>query len=83
MAKAGTYKTGNSFKANVYLLSEEEGGRKKSFVSGFRPQCFVRTADVAADLILPKGVKVAMPGDNLEFKIRLNSELALEKGKNI
>jgi len=80
MAKAGTYKTGNSFKANVYLLSEEEGGRKKSFVSGFRPQCFVRTADVAADLILPKGVKVAMPGDNLEFKIRLNSELALEKG---
>jgi len=80
MAKAGTYKTGNSFKANVYLLSEDEGGRRKSFVSGFRPQCFVRTADVAADLILPKGVKVAMPGDNLEFKIRLNSELALEKG---
>lgn len=80
MAKAGTYTTANSFKANVYLLSEDEGGRRKSFVSGFRPQCFVRTADVAADLILPKGVKVAMPGDNLEFMIRLNSELALEKG---
>jgi len=80
IAKPGTVTTGNSFEANIYLLSEEEGGRKKSFVSGFRPQAFMRTADVAADLILPREVKVAMPGDNLQMMVRLNAPLALEEG---
>ena len=80
MARPGSLSPGNCFEANVYLLNEDEGGRRKSFVSGFRPQCFIRTADVASDLILPKDVKVAMPGDNLLFRIRLNAPLALEIG---
>jgi elongation factor Tu len=62
------------------LLSEDEGGRRKSFVSGFRPHCFMRTADVAADLILPRDIKVAMPGDNLQLMVRLNAPLALVIG---
>jgi len=80
ICKPGSLKTGNCFEANVYLLSEEEGGRRKSFVSGFRPQCFLRTADVAADIILPKDMKVAMPGDNIDLRIRLQAPLALAEG---
>ena len=80
IAKPGSIKTGNCFEAQVYLLKEDEGGRRKSFVSGFRPQCFMRTADVAADIILPKDIKVAMPGDNLNLRIRLNAPLAISEG---
>ena len=81
IAKPGSVKTGNCFEAQVYLLKEEEGGRRKSFVTGFRPQCFMRTADVAADIILPPDVKLAMPGDSLNLRLRLNAPLAISDGK--
>ena len=80
VAKPGTFKSGDCFEAQVYLLKEDEGGRRKSFTTGFRPQCFLRTADVAADLILPKEAKVAMPGDSLLLRMRLNAPLAVSEG---
>jgi elongation factor Tu len=68
------------FEAQIYIMKEEEGGRKKGFYTGFRPQVFLRTADVAADIILPPQLKIAMPGDNLTVKFRLNNPLALHSG---
>lgn len=61
-------------------MKEEEGGRKKGFYTGFRPQVFLRTADVAADMILPDNVKMGMPGDNLTVNFRLSEKLCIEPG---
>ena len=80
IAKPGSLTTHLCFEAQIYVMREEEGGRKKGFYTGFRPQVFLRTADVAADIILPKEVKIAMPGDNLTVKFRLNNALALNAG---
>jgi len=80
IAKPGSLSTHLCFEAQIYVMREEEGGRKKGFYTGFRPQVFLRTADVAADIILPKDVKIAMPGDNLTVKFRLNNPLALHSG---
>jgi len=80
IAKPSSLTTHLCFEAQIYVMREEEGGRKKGFYTGFRPQVFLRTADVAADIILPKEVKIAMPGDNLTVKFRLNNALALNAG---
>lgn len=80
LAKPGTLNTGICFEAQVYFLTEEEGGRKKGFYTGFRPQCFIKTADVACDIVLPPTQQVAMPGENLTIKVRLSNALPLENG---
>lgn len=66
--------------ANIYCLKTEEGGRKNPFVSGYRPQLYFRTADTAVEIALPDGVKIAMPGDNLTIKAKLNFPLAIYQG---
>lgn len=80
VCKPGSKKLGQCFEAQVYFLSQEEGGRKTGFYTGFRPQCFLRTADIACDVVLPDGMKIGMPGDNLSVKMRLNHPLPMENG---
>ena len=80
LAKPGSLNLGVCFEAQVYFLTEEEGGRKNGFYTGFRPQCFIRTADVACDIMLPPTQRIGMPGDNLTVKMRLSSKLPLETG---
>lgn len=67
----GTIKPYKKFQAKVYVLSAEEGGRKKSFISNFKPQFFFRTANVTGTILLPEGVAVVMPGDSLHFTVEL------------
>ena len=68
------------FKAEVYVLSKEEGGRHTRFVSGYRPQFYFRTTDVTGVIELTDGVEMVMPGDNATFKVELISPIAMEKG---
>jgi len=69
-----------NFTAEIYVLKADEGGRSKPFFSGYRPQAFIRTADCAADVILPDGVEMAMPGDNLEVNMKLHVPLPILEG---
>ena len=80
MCKPGSQTASHCFEASVYFLREEEGGRKRGFYTGYRPQIFIRTADIAADLVLPKNVKIGMPGDNLTIKVRLSVPISLQTG---
>ena len=80
ICKPNTQKTAVCFEASVYFLTEEEGGRKRGFYTGYRPQAFLRTADIAADIVLPKNVRIGMPGDNLTVKIRLSVPMAIHEG---
>ena len=66
-----------NFDAQLYILKPEEGGRSKPFVTGYRPQCFVRSADVAVDITLPEKMQMALPGDNFEAKMKLTFPLPL------
>ncbi|CDI80536.1 elongation factor Tu, putative [Eimeria acervulina] len=68
------------FSANVYVLKEEEGGRKKPFFTYYRPQAFIRTGDMACTITLPEGKEMAMPGDQLEVEVELLHPLPLEQG---
>lgn len=80
LAKPKTLTVHTVFEANIYCLKTEEGGRKNSFASGYRPQMYFRTADSAVEIALPPGVKIAMPGDNLSIKAKLNFPLAIHQG---
>ncbi len=68
------------FKAEVYVLSKEEGGRHKPFFNGYRPQFYFRTTDVTGDIKLPDGVEMVMPGDNVSMEVKLINPIAMEKG---
>ncbi|MBD5607299.1 MAG: elongation factor Tu [Desulfovibrio sp.] len=68
------------FKAEVYVLSKDEGGRKTAFFSGYRPQFYFRTTDVTGVIELPEGVDMVMPGDNVSFTVELIAPIAMEKG---
>ncbi len=68
------------FKAQVYVLTKDEGGRHKAFFPGYRPQFYIRTTDVTGDISLPEGVEMVMPGDNVELTVKLIYPVALEKG---
>lgn len=81
LAKPNSIEIRRSFSAEIYVLKPEEGGRSKPFVTGYRPQCFIRTADQAVDLTLPEGVQMAMPGDNITVTMKLNAPLPLVKGQ--
>jgi elongation factor Tu len=68
-----------NFKASVYVLKKEEGGRHKPFFDGYRPQFYFRTTDVTGDIKLPEGVKMVMPGDSVEMVVNLITPIAMEK----
>lgn len=80
LAQPGTCTPHTEFKAPVYVLTKEEGGRHKPFFSGYRPQFYFRTTDVTGTLELPAGVEMVMPGDNVELTVKLISPIAMEKG---
>jgi len=69
-----------NFKAQVYVLKKEEGGRHTPFFKGYRPQFYFRTTDVTGNIILPEGVEMVMPGDNIELEVELISTIACEEG---
>jgi elongation factor Tu len=77
----GSVQTHTEFKAEVYVLSKEEGGRHTPFVSGYKPQFYVGTADITGEVQLPEGIEMVAPGDNTEFDVTLVSPVVLEKGQ--
>jgi elongation factor Tu len=79
IAKPGSITPHTKFKANVYVLKKEEGGRHTPFFKGYRPQFYFRTTDVTGEIILPEGVEMVMPGDNIEMEVNLGKEIAMEK----
>ena len=80
LAKPGSITPHTKFKAEVLVLSKEEGGRHTPFVTGYRPQFFFRTTDVTGSVKLPEGVEMVMPGDNANLNIELIMPIAMEKG---
>jgi elongation factor Tu len=80
LAEPGSTKPHTEFKCETYISTEQEGGRHKPFFSGYKPQFFVRTADVTGEVTLPKGVEMVMPGDNAEMTVKLIAPLAIEEG---
>ena len=80
LAKPGSVTPHKNFKAQVYVLSKEEGGRHTPFVSNYRPQFYFRTTDVTGIIKLPEGVEMVMPGDNIEMIVELISPIAIEQG---
>ncbi|TWT11913.1 elongation factor Tu [Planomicrobium sp. CPCC 101079] len=80
LAKPGTITPHTEFKAEVYVLSKEEGGRHTPFFTNYRPQFYFRTTDVTGVCNLPEGVEMVMPGDNIEMNVALISPIALEEG---
>ncbi|MCZ6675399.1 MAG: elongation factor Tu [Verrucomicrobia bacterium] len=81
LAKPGTIKPHKKGKAEIYILSKDEGGRHTPFFDGYRPQFYFRTTDVTGDVKLPDGVEMVMPGDNLGLDVQLNKPIAMEKGQ--
>ena len=79
LAKPGTVTPHTQFKAEVYVLSKDEGGRHTPFFKGYRPQFYFRTTDVTGDITLPEGVDMVMPGDNISFEVNLITPIAMEK----
>jgi elongation factor Tu len=81
LAKPGSIKPHTKFKAEVYVLSKDEGGRHTPFFTNYRPQFYFRTSDVTGTLTLPAGVEMVMPGDNVSVDIELQKPVAMEKGQ--
>lgn len=80
IAKPGSIKPHTKFKAEVYVLTKEEGGRHTPFFTGYRPQFYFRTTDVTGVADLPTGVEMVMPGDNIAIEVTLITPIAMEKG---
>ena len=80
LAKPGSVTPHTKFKASVYVLTKEEGGRHTAFLSNYRPQFYFRTTDVTGVITLPAGVDMVMPGDNVELSVELIHPIAMEKG---
>jgi elongation factor Tu len=80
LAKPGSIKPHTNFKANVYVLTKEEGGRHTPFFTNYRPQFYMRTTDVTGAITLPEGIEMCMPGDNVEMTIELITPIAIEEG---
>jgi len=80
VAKPGSITPHVKFKAEVYVLTKEEGGRHTPFFAGYRPQFYFRTTDVTGSVKLPAGVEMVMPGDNIAVEIELITPIAMEKG---
>jgi elongation factor Tu len=80
LCKPGSITPHTDFKAEVYVLSKDEGGRHTPFFSGYRPQFYFRTTDVTGDVKLAEGVEMVMPGDNASLQVALHTPIAMEKG---
>ena len=80
LAKPGSIKPHTKFKAEVYVLGKDEGGRHTPFFTNYRPQFYFRTSDVTGTLTLPAGVEMVMPGDNVSVDVELQKSVAMEKG---
>jgi elongation factor Tu len=80
LAKPGSITPHTNFKAEVYVLSKEEGGRHTPFFVGYRPQFYFRTTDVTGVVTLPEGVEMVMPGDNVSIQVELITPIAMEQG---
>ena len=80
LAKPGSIKPHTKFKAEVYVLTKDEGGRHTPFFTNYRPQFYFRTSDVTGTLTLPTGVEMVMPGDNVTVEIELQKTVAMDKG---
>jgi len=80
LAKPGTITPHTEFEAEVYILSKDEGGRHTPFFTGYKPQFFIRTADVTGEVVLPEGIEMVMPGDNAKMTVKLIVPVALEEG---
>lgn len=79
LAKAGSVTPHTDFEAEVYVLTKDEGGRHTPFLTGYKPQFYVRTTDVTGEVTLPAGVEMVMPGDTVTFKVKLVAPIALEE----
>jgi len=80
LAKPGSIKPHTKFKAEVYVLTKDEGGRHTPFFTNYRPQFYFRTSDVTGTVSLPEGVEMVMPGDNVSVEVQLIAPVAMEKG---
>ena len=80
LAKPGSIHPHTTFKAEVYVLTKEEGGRHTPFFNGYRPQFYFRTTDVTGVIALPEGTEMCMPGDNVTMDIELITPIAIEEG---
>jgi elongation factor Tu len=80
IAKPGSVTPHSDFKAEVYILKKEEGGRHTPFHNKYRPQFFFRTTDVTGEIFLPDGVEMVMPGDNITITVKLIEKIAMDKG---
>jgi len=80
LAKPGSIHPHTHFKAQVYVLTKEEGGRHTPFFDGYRPQFYFRTTDVTGNIKLPEGIEMVMPGDNVEMEVTLITPIAIEEG---
>ncbi|MEK9178527.1 MAG: elongation factor Tu [Patescibacteria group bacterium] len=80
LSKPGSITPHKEFEAEVYILTKEEGGRHTPFFTGYRPQFYIRTTDVTAEVALPTGVEMVMPGDSTKMTVKLISPIALEEG---
>ena len=80
LCKPGTINPHTKFKGHVYVLTEKEGGRKKPFLAGYRPQFYFRTTDVTGVIELPDGVEMCRPGDNVDMTVELITPIAIEQG---
>lgn len=81
IAKPNTVKLFRNIEASLYILTKDEGGRSRPFPNGYRPQIYLRTADVAAEINLPEGVKMGMPGDQVNVTIKLANPLPIDLGQ--
>ena len=79
IAKPGSITPHTKFKAEIYVLKKEEGGRHTPFFKGYRPQFYFRTTDVTGSIILPEGTEMVMPGDNVNLDVELITPIAMEK----
>ena len=80
IVKPGSVTPHKKFKCEVYVLGKDEGGRHTPFFNGYRPQFYFRTTDVTGDVVLPDGVEMVMPGDNVSLEVNLINPIAMEKG---
>ena len=80
LAKPGSINPHTTFEAETYILSKDEGGRHTPFFKGYRPQFYFRTTDVTGEVILPEGVEMVMPGDNIKMNVELIAPIAMEEG---
>ena len=80
VCKPGSVKTHTEFKAEVYILKKDEGGRHTPFFNKYRPQFYFRTTDITGEITLPENVEMCMPGDNITITVKLIAPTAMEKG---